>query len=261
MSLQRILTAIGDVAGIVNGPNNLTATTDPTVNNDGTQGYTIGSIWYNAVNQRIWECWGTATGAAVWSFDGAAYNNGGSNPASEVTAFGLGTGLMGEEGNVSRQISSTGVSPAATGGDYVLAVYALPANSFDIAGRGVNLVAMGSLANNSNNKRLKLIFNATTAVVGFAVSGGTTVCDTGTITVANAGWALEANVFKYGATGSNTQIGLHQSAQAGSNISALLSPSLITATESSPILIAVTGNATMTASDILFSFFEVNAMN
>ena len=258
-----IWTAKGDVIAIVATNNNLTATTDPAATNDGSaaQGYTPGSWWYNTTANRLWECVSNATGAAVWSFSGAAYASGGYNPASEVTQVGQGTALAAAEGNIYRSVLGTATSPAATGSDYVLAVYALPANSFDVSGRGVNLLAMGSLAANTNNKRIKLIFNCTTAVVGSAVTGGTTVCDTGTVTTSGGGWALEANVFKYGAAGSNTQLGIHQSAQTGSTVSALLAPSAITATESGAILIAVTGNATTATTDILYNFFEVNAMN
>ena len=108
---------------------------------------------------------------------------------------------------------------------------------------------------------MKIIFNATTAVVGSTVTGGTTVADTGTVTTNGGGWSVQANVFKYGAAGSNTQIGLHQQCQVGAAVSALLAPQLITATESGSILIAITGNATTTASDIVFNFAEINAMN
>lgn len=251
----------GQIPAIIASFNNLTATTDPTSSNDGTQGFSIGSVWFNATLSRWWECQSAAIGAAVWIFSGAAYANGGSNPASEVTQFGLGSALMAEEGNIVRQANSTGISPALTGADVVVAVYSMPANSFDAAGRGLNLLAMGSFAANANTKRLKLIFNATTAVVGSAVTGGTTICDTGAVTTNGQGWCLEANVFKYGSAGSNTQLGIHQSAQTGGTVSPLLAPSVITAVESGPILIAVTANATTTATDILFNFLEINAMN
>jgi hypothetical protein len=261
MTLQYVFTQNGDAKALLATGSNLTATTDPTAANDSTQGYGIGSVWINTTIWRVWECMSAAVGAAVWSFSGSAYSNGGSNPAAEVTQFGLGAALMGEEGNIARQISAAGISPAATGSDYVLAVYSMPANSFDVAGRGVNLLSMGSFGATANNKRLKLIFNATTAVVGSVVTGGITVCDTGVVATNANGWCLEANVFKYGATGSNTQIGIHQSAQTGNTVSALLAPTLITAAENAPILIAVTGNATTAANDIVFSFLEVNAMN
>lgn len=160
------------------------------------------------------------------------------------------------------QISSAGISPGATGADNVLAVFTLPAGFFDAPGRGVEITATGSFAATANNKDVKVIFNPATAVVGSTVgAGGTTIADTGVSAGNNTAWSLSASVFKYGAAGSNTQMGLHQQAQVGSTVSALVKPSLITAVESGPILIAVTGNATTAASDILFNFLEVFGVN
>ena len=47
--------------------NYLTATTNPTVSNDGTQGYTVGSLWFNVTDSLLYICKSSATGAAVWS--------------------------------------------------------------------------------------------------------------------------------------------------------------------------------------------------
>ena len=58
------------------------------------------------------------------------------------TQFGSSTGYFLEEGNLYRFVSGTGVSPAATGSDVVLAVYTLPASAFDIAGRGLSLTCL-----------------------------------------------------------------------------------------------------------------------
>ena len=78
----------------------------------------------------------------------------------------------------------------------------LPANSFDIAGRSLTLLVAGNFANNTNAKTAKIIVGATTAVVGSAVSGGTTLATTGVYNTTGAvGWALTANVNKYGAAG------------------------------------------------------------
>jgi len=46
--------------------NNLTATTAPTVSNDGTQGYTVGSTWFDTVTTTFYICSDSTTGAAVW---------------------------------------------------------------------------------------------------------------------------------------------------------------------------------------------------
>jgi len=47
--------------------NNYTATADPTVSNDGTQGYVLGSTWINTSTGDAFICANTATGAAIWT--------------------------------------------------------------------------------------------------------------------------------------------------------------------------------------------------
>jgi hypothetical protein len=240
--------------------NNVSASTDPVAGSDNTLGYTVGSIWVNTTNGRVWIAQSVATGAAAWAL--AVVPGTGVEPSSNLEQFGAGTATVLAEGNINRQISSAGISPGATGADNVLAVFSIPANSFDISGRGVGITAQGKFGATANNKDIKIIFNPSTAVVGSTVgTGGTTVADTGVVATNGGGWSVQANVFKYGVNGSNTQIGLHQQAQIGNAVAALLAPSLITATESGAILVAITGNATTATTDIVFSFLEVNAMN
>lgn len=45
---------------------NLTATTDPTISDDDTQGYVIGSRWINTSTDNEFVCTDNSTGAAVW---------------------------------------------------------------------------------------------------------------------------------------------------------------------------------------------------
>ena len=45
---------------------NQSATTDPLVTNDNTQGYGIGSVWVNTSTGVQWRCVGANTGAAAW---------------------------------------------------------------------------------------------------------------------------------------------------------------------------------------------------
>lgn len=45
---------------------NLAAAVNPTVNNDGTQGYLPGSLWTNTTGSTQWVCISNGTGAAVW---------------------------------------------------------------------------------------------------------------------------------------------------------------------------------------------------
>jgi len=46
---------------------NLNASSDPTVNNDQTQGYSVGSLWQNSSTGRVWIARSVATGAAAWT--------------------------------------------------------------------------------------------------------------------------------------------------------------------------------------------------
>jgi hypothetical protein len=151
-------------------------------------------------------------------------------------------------------------NPGATGADNVLAVYSLPANTFDTSGRSISIRAVGLLANNANVKTVKLIFNATTAVVGSTVTGGSTVASTSTFSTAVAtGFSIEGEVFKTGVAGANTQTGVNSYNLVGATSVQLLAPVAATAAENKAILIAVTGNAATTATDIGLLLLEVTA--
>lgn len=245
--------------GLPQGINNLVAVTDPVAGSDNTLGYRVGSAWVNTANGRVWFCVSAATGAATWAL--AVVPGVGVEPANNLEQFGGGTGTMLSEGNINRQLSVAGVQPGTTANDNVLAFFSLPAGSLDALGRGLTITAQGSFAATNNAKRLKLIFNATTAVVGSAVTGGTTIADTGSLTTTSnaGGWSIQANVFKTGALGSNTQLGLHQLTQPAAVLPT--APAAIAAVESGAILIAVTGAAATATTDITFNFLEINAMN
>ena len=55
------------VHGGVGGRNNTTATSNPIASNDVSQGYSVGSIWINLTNGRVFICLSNGTGAAVWA--------------------------------------------------------------------------------------------------------------------------------------------------------------------------------------------------
>lgn len=261
---QDILDLINDglfPLGQIGGLNNVAAIMDPAASNDNTQDYAAGSLWVNTTNGRVWICQSAVTGAAAWAL--AVVPGTGVEPSSNLEQFGSGIATVLAEGNVFRYASGSGTVPAVIGTDNVLAVYSMPANSFDGTGnRGISVMASGSFANNPNSKRVKLIFNASAAVVGGTVTGGVTIADSGINTTAGGiGWNLSANIFKYGAANSNTQLAQATGIIAGSTHGGINAPILTTATENAPILIAVTGNAVTTASDIVLNFVEINAMN
>jgi hypothetical protein len=184
-------------------------------------------------------------------------------PSNEATQFGSGTASIAAEGNIFRQISQPGITPVALGSDIVIGVYTLPANSFDgIGNRGLGLTAQGSFGATTNSKTIKIIANPASAVVGSVVgAGGTVVATTGVVATNGSGWVLAANIFKYGAPGSNTQMGLHQASQMGPAVTPLQATSLITAVESGPIIFAITANCATLGNDVVLNFIEANALN
>lgn len=172
------------------------------------------------------------------------------------TLFGNGTGTMAESGNLYAVSGNPLANPAGITNDYVLAVYSLPASSFNLAGKGIEITASGSLGNDAQVKRVKIIVNATAAIAGSIITGGTTLGDTGAVTAANVGWVLQSQVYKYGAAGSNTQIGQLIDGSYGTTSLGVGLPSAMTANESGAILVAVTGNATTSVGDI--SLYNIN---
>lgn len=56
----------GNLARLYGPLNNLTAGTDPGAANDGTQGYGVGSVWFNTATGVTWRCRNAAAGAAQW---------------------------------------------------------------------------------------------------------------------------------------------------------------------------------------------------
>jgi hypothetical protein len=246
---------------------NIAATRPPVGTDDNTAGWGVGSEWFDITNNRVWGCLSAATGAAVWAYKGAPLGT--PDPSGDGTQFGSGTGSLLAQGNLLRAISAAGVNPGTTGNDNVLAVFSIPASSFDgVSNRGLAVKAWGSFAANVHSKEVKIIINPATAVVGSAVgSGGITACDSGAYTTnANVGWFLGAQLFKYGAAGSNTQLAVSDgawisNASLGGGTAASSLPQLVTATESGAILVAITGNAGTTATDIALNLATVNGMN
>lgn len=45
---------------------NVVALGPPTVNNDATQGYGVGSTWYDTTNNVFWQCASASAGASIW---------------------------------------------------------------------------------------------------------------------------------------------------------------------------------------------------
>ncbi len=248
------------------GISTVTASADPTSSNDSTQGYQVGSIWFNntAGQLRWWECYSAAAGAAKWVFGGADYANGGTNPNTEVTQAGSSSAVMAAEGNINRQIPGVtgGIFPTTTGSDILIGLYTIPASFFDVAGRGLQITASGSLGANANTKRIKLWFNASGSVGG-TIGGGTLVADTlqSTASGTAGGWMVSANVFKRGVAGANTQTCVSEGAIIGTTHSGVSPNTDTAAVESGAINVAVTANCGASINDAALNFLQVNGMN
>ena len=263
--------ATGDVVDLIRSGctilsayDNLSATTDPTASDDYTQDYSAGSCWLNISAGRAWICLSAQTGAAIWALSGVVPGVG-VVPSNMVTYFGAGSGTVLSGGNLNRQIGNPLAGNSADTNDRVLASYTLPAASLDVLGRGLCIVAQGSTGATTNDKRIKLWFDA--IISGGAVIGGSVIADTGpwvngTVPNNSVGWHLTANVFKYGAPGSNTQYAQGTSILGGIHRGIGL-PVFLTAIESGVIVIALTGSSYTTgaANDVVAACFEVNAMN
>ncbi len=180
--------------------------------------------------------------------------------------FGGGTGTIKESGNLSSQVGNPLSNPASITNDNVLAVYSLPASSLNASGVGIEVTASGNFAADSQAKRVKLIWNPTAAVVGSAVATNSTsflLGDTGSTTNAGAlaGWVLQAEVYKYGVAGSNTQIGQFLDGSIAATNLGVGVASALTNNESGAILLAVTGNATTSVGDISLYNMNVEGFN
>jgi hypothetical protein len=241
----------------------------------GGKGMGVGDIVY-VINQSLPGAFTLQVGA----ISGGAATLGVPSNAPGESIFGgsaQGTALaaFSEEGNLYRSIGNSIAGNGADTTDDILAGVVIPAGAFDVAGRGLCVTAQGITGATTNNKRFKLWVNPTMSgqtttngvISGGSVSAGTTICDSGTWvngTTPNnaAGWSAEANLFKYGAAGSNTQYA-QGTPILGTLHGGILAPVFLTVTESAAITIVVTGSSYTTgaAGDVKLNFFEVNAMN
>lgn len=89
---------LGDIKADMAFVNNLGATTDPTVTDDISLGYTVGSIWVNTTANRAFVCVDSTDGAAVWNE--AASGGAGQNLAPDAsTPTGTGGAALSEGGS------------------------------------------------------------------------------------------------------------------------------------------------------------------
>lgn len=200
-----------------------------------------------------------AASNGTWQSD-PFFNGVGALPSTVGSQLGSAvTGVARPGGNANLQVSAAGLGNGADTTDDVLFTYALPASAFDVAGRQVTITASGKFAATANNKRIKIWWGTTTQTVGAAVAGGTLIADSGVVTTNAGGWTASAQVQKYGAAGSNTQLADDAQVVAGASHTGTLPPVLLTAAENAIINITVTGASPTTgaANDVLGQKFDV----
>jgi hypothetical protein len=143
--------------------NNPAALVDPTVSNDATQGYSIGSNWQNSTTGRMFVARGVAAGAAVWTnieFSdhpgylagnwylpvGPAITSGGSAPGSG--SIRLYPGYVKER--VSISALGVRVSTLSVGGNVQAAIYANNATTQRPTGNALASTASLSTTNSAS---------------------------------------------------------------------------------------------------------------
>ena len=160
--------------------------------------------------------------------------------------------LLGRAGNSTANIRAPGliaakVTATGTGADVTedtLQIFTLPANAFDVVGRGVHIEAWGTTGADANTKIVRLYF-------------GAKIYDSTAIPLNNGGWYLWANVYK---TGSNTQTAVATSVFGNSNPATNINA--LAQIDTSGIVIKVTGqNSAAVTNDIVCSGMTVQFLN
>lgn len=200
---------------------------------------------------------------------------GGSNVAWQVGPTSTPMGTFREAGNVYAVAGNPVAGNAADTTDDILGGIQLPAGAFDVAGRVIEIMAQGTTGATTNNKRFKIFVNPTMTgqtvtngvISGGHVTAGTPVCDSGawvnaTTPNSAAGWAGCATIVKYGAAGSNTQMG-QGAAVTGTLNTGMQAGQALTLPENAAINIVVTGSSYTTgaANDVLLQMLQVTALN
>ena len=156
---------------------------------------------------------------------------------------------IGESASVARAPGKANINTTAVGnvgvGEDDLMTYAMPASALSAAGKGVQIVAWGTTANNANAKTVKLYF-------------GTVAILTTVLTVSQVGvWRISAEVFS---TGTDAQDYIAQLVQGGATTLMDVENGSLTQDDGATITIKCTGEATTTddikQEGLLVSFYN-----
>jgi hypothetical protein len=195
------------------------------------------------------------------------------NLVGAIENLGSGSANIGAAGNIYLFASPVvgSLQAGGTGAEFVVATINLPASSFDAAGRGVSVTCAGSFGGTTNaNKLIRVIFNPTGAsTVGGTVglgAGGVIAASTGTGSFNGSAFNFSASIYKYGISGSNTQMAVPGPCQVGAADTALTTPVAATAVEGSTIPICITAQSGVSGvaglvNDVVINFVQVEAFN
>ena len=164
---------------------------------------------------------------------------------------------FGEAGNIFRVFGNPVAANAADATDDILTGFVLSANSFDLAGRMLNLNIWGKFGATGNNKKIRIWFNPNMSgqtVTNGVISGGTVTgagsgvmaYDSTAQTGNNVAWELEAFLGKYGAAGSNTQQFSIQPIY-GTTHGGVVAATFLTLPENANINVVITGSSSTTS--------------
>ena len=175
--------------------NNLTATSAPTVNDDITTGYSVGSHWINVTGDTIYVCVDNTDGAAVWDqvdASGAASSDWGSASGDAYWAATPTTvatpAVVGGTGAGQLAIGDGAVINGTAANQTVLGyqAYASGFNSIAI-GTGNNggsygalatgAIAIGDISVASGSNGVAIGYGATLSVASAVSIGSTAICD------------------------------------------------------------------------------------
>lgn len=226
-----IATIIANMTTITNAANNipkanLAASVAPTVNNDGTQGYSAGSLWVDTTHNALYFATSVATGAANWinAFSASAlsslsdvvesglanhdvfmYNSGTSKWNNVAAATALSN--MGGAPLASPTFTGTPAAPTATGGT----------NTTQLATTAFVTSAISTLVSGMTSKGTAACV-ATANIAGTYLSGVFTITATGALTIDGVSCPLGTIVALVGQTvtgGTGTVNGLYTVTTAG----------------------------------------------
>jgi hypothetical protein len=238
---------------------------------NGVVGYAPGCLWHDvagtAATGFTWiNIGGNGFGTnptALW-IENDPSSSGGDQFGGEQTAGTGGAGglptFISSSGNIYRNVYAAGSAPGSTGSDICVDWFGIPANALNAAFKGFSVTAAGQKTATSDTVVAKIWLGPTSApVVGTAVTTGTVIATTGSITgTTNEGWLLQSQVF---ATGPSAQVYQETATIVGSTHGGMGIPAALALTSTAIIYIAVTINVTTTAADGLLWWWDVDAMN